>query len=94
MNHLQTWGSDRYRTLPTTGIEVDVTCRDKRTGDLDRVSLLAPLESPRVLYHHPVAGSRPINIIMPLKGRPDNLQVVHKEPLRYSKVPLLRKETQ
>lgn len=67
--------SIRYRTLPTTGIEVDVTCRDKRTGDLDRVSLLAPLESPRVLYHHPVAGSRPINIIMPLKGRPDNLQI-------------------
>ncbi|XP_047476837.1 chondroitin sulfate N-acetylgalactosaminyltransferase 1-like [Penaeus chinensis] len=65
----------RYRTLPTTGIEVDVTCRDSRTGDIDRVSMLAPLESPRVLYHHLVAGSRPINIIMPLKGRPDNLQI-------------------
>ncbi|XP_042872107.1 chondroitin sulfate N-acetylgalactosaminyltransferase 1-like [Penaeus japonicus] len=67
--------SIRYRTLPTMGIEVDVTCRDKGAGDVDRVSLLAPLESPRVLYHHMVAGSRPINIIMPLKGRPDNLQI-------------------
>ncbi|CAL4061070.1 unnamed protein product, partial [Meganyctiphanes norvegica] len=68
----------RYRTVPTYGIEADVLCMDQASGTQERVQLLQPIKTTQVLYHHHVEPTKNINIIMPLKGRPDNLRIFLK----------------
>ncbi|XP_071525426.1 chondroitin sulfate N-acetylgalactosaminyltransferase 2-like isoform X2 [Panulirus ornatus] len=66
--------STRYRTVPTVGLEVDVTCQEA-AAHTDRVTLLVPFRSPQVLYHHNLPPHASLNIIMPLQGRYQTVQV-------------------
>ncbi|XP_068245200.1 chondroitin sulfate N-acetylgalactosaminyltransferase 1-like isoform X2 [Palaemon carinicauda] len=67
--------SVRYRTIPTVGIEADVTCNDTASMSVDRLSVMLPLRPPRVTYHHAISPTTAINIIMPLRGREDSLKL-------------------
>ncbi|KAK7069211.1 Chondroitin sulfate N-acetylgalactosaminyltransferase 2 [Halocaridina rubra] len=65
----------RYRTIPTVGLEADVTCNNTITGDVDRVSLILPFKTPRITYHHSITPAISINIIVPLRGRVETLKL-------------------
>ncbi|XP_042214559.1 chondroitin sulfate N-acetylgalactosaminyltransferase 2-like [Homarus americanus] len=65
--------SIRYRTVPTVGLEVDVTCRNG-VEEVDRVTLVKEFSRSRVVYHHDHPHTT-INLIMPLQGRYTTLQI-------------------
>ncbi|KAK3857924.1 hypothetical protein Pcinc_035850 [Petrolisthes cinctipes] len=67
--------SIRYRTVPTAGLEADVTCRNDK-DELDRVSVLLPFTMPRILYHHHQHNNNnSIVLIIPLQGKLDRLKL-------------------
>ncbi|KAK3879383.1 hypothetical protein Pcinc_016040 [Petrolisthes cinctipes] len=61
----------RYRDVPGVGVEVDVVCRRPELTLAERVTVLYPLQASLVTLHTQVATTERINIIMPLKGRPE-----------------------
>lgn len=62
--------------MPSVGVEVDVVCSRPDLPMAERVTVLYPLQASRVTLHTQIATTKErINIIMPLKGRPDTFKL-------------------
>ncbi|XP_045623726.2 chondroitin sulfate N-acetylgalactosaminyltransferase 2 [Procambarus clarkii] len=71
--HPQHCTSVRYRTVPTVGLEFDVICRTPE-GAAERVTLLHEFSPLRLAFRHTFTNVT-VNLIMPLRGRLQALQI-------------------
>ena len=67
-------GGDRYRLLPTAGLEMELICSKSSSPEAERVVLLLPFHNSRVLCHTHVDAAQVLGIIVPLQGRVDTLE--------------------
>lgn len=67
-------GGDRYRLLPTAGMEVELICSKSSSSKAEKVVLLLPFHSSRVLLHTHVDAAKVLGIIVPLQGRVEALK--------------------